>query len=120
MKLREALEKISDVLVNDDFVSDIENLYEESLSDELKKIVSLNRETEFYDDRDLLRALSNTEVLNATEDLSVDFVGISLLPLFDVGDNDFVCFDFNEKCWYLFNIVDEVKFKKSASIVDYL
>ena len=120
MKLKDLLEKINDVPLNESLTKRIEARYKTKLSDEIKKIVSLSQETVFYEDRVLLRGLSNLEILNATEDLSVDFVGKSLLPLFDVGDNDFISYDFSENCWYMFNIVDEVKFKKASSIFSYL
>ena len=38
------------------------------------------------------RLLSLEEILNAPEELSVDFVSHGLLPVFDVFDNDFICY----------------------------
>jgi hypothetical protein len=96
-------------------------MYKVQLPEAVKRVVSIiGSNTLFYEDKDILRSLSESEVLNATKDLSVDFVGKSLLPLFDIGDNDFIVYDLSEKCWYLFDIVDEVKFKKSEDISGYL
>ena len=120
MNLKELISKTSGATINMDIVEAVECLYRVKLSDELKRIISLHNEVTFYNDRDILRGLSNVETLNATENLEVDFVGKSILPLFDIGDNDFIVFDFSEDCWYLFNIVDEIKFKKATSILDYL
>ena len=61
-----------------------------------------------------------TEIINATADLEVDFVAHALLPIFDIGDNDFVVFDFSENCWCLFNIVDEIKFRKTKDLINVL
>ena len=120
MKLSEVLIKLSDVTIDQTFVRSIETKYNAKLTDEVKKIISLNADTVFYDDKEVLRGLSNSEILNATEDLQVDLICKSLLPVFDTGDNDFIVFDLSENCWYLFNIVDEVKFKKATTISEYL
>jgi hypothetical protein len=120
MKLNETLKQLSQVDINENSVNKIENAYKVKLSEELKKIVSLHGETIFYDDFSLLRGLSVKEILDASNDMSVDFIGKNLLPLFDVGDNDYFVFDFAEKCWYKFNIVDEVKFSKAETIDKYL
>jgi len=120
MKLKEQLEKINDVQINEAFVNQVEGLYNKKIPDDVKKIISISSETVFYDDRPLLRGLSNSEIINAKDDLDVDFVSMLLLPIFDLGDNDFVTFDFSDNSWFLFNIVEEVKFKKAACISMYL
>ena len=118
MNLKELISKTVEATINQDTIDAIERRYKFRLSDELKRIISLNQEAVFYDDRDILRGLSNAETLNATEDLEVDFVGKSILPLFDIGDNDFIVFDFSDDCWYLFNIVDEVSLRKLLVFVN--
>jgi len=120
MRLSEILKKLSEVTTDEAFVQSIESVYNARLSDEVKKIISLNQDAIFYEDKEIMRSLSNSEILNASEDLQVDFLGKSLLPVFDIGDNDFIIFDLSEDCWYLFNIVDEVKFKKAKSLSVYL
>ena len=120
MKLREILMRPSEVTADEAFVQNIESLYNASLSDEVKKIISLSQDVTFYEDKEIMRSLSNFEILNASDILQVDFIDKSLLPIFDIGDNDFIVFDLSENCWYLFNIVDEVKFKKAMSFSIYL
>lgn len=120
MKLVERLDEINTIQVNEPFIQQIENIYRNELPEEVKRIVSLSGETMFYNDKPILRGLSNSEILNASEDLEVDFVSQSLLPVFDIGDNDFAAYDFSERCWCLFNIIDEIKFRKSNSLLTVL
>jgi hypothetical protein len=120
MKFIETLKQLSQISINEKAVSKIENAYKTKLSEEVKKIISMHGETVFYDDFSLFRGLSVEEILDATDDMSVDFINKKLLPLFDVGDNDYIVFDFCEKCWYKFNIADEVKFSKADKIDKYL
>ena len=120
MNLKDALAKLTDTRINDAFVWQLEKMYARSLPDEIKLIVSLSEETVFYDDFPLLRGLSNPEIAKASEDMHVDFIGKKLIPLFDVGDNDFIVFDLAEKVWYKFNIVDEIKFSPAGDLNEYL
>jgi hypothetical protein len=117
MKFTEQYKNLNNVPVNVQFTAQTENIYKASLSDEVKKILSLSEETMLYDDKPLLRKLSSAEIIEANEDLEVDFIGQSLLPVFDMGDNDFVVFDFAENRWCLFNIVDEIKFKEEEDLL---
>jgi len=120
MKLKDTLSKLSDVKIDTGFVVQIETMYGKSISDEIKFIISISNEAVFYDDFPLLRSLSHAEIIDASEDMAVDFIGIDILPLFDVGDNDYIVFDFSEKTWCKFNIVDEAKFSEANNISEYL
>jgi hypothetical protein len=114
-------ERPSDEPIRESLTDQLEAMYKVQLPEVVRRVVSLiESKAVFYDDRDILRSLSDCEILTASEDLSMDFVGKSLLPLFDIGDNDFIVFDLSENCWYLFNIADEVKFKRSEDILLYL
>lgn len=66
------------------------------------------------------RLLSLEEILNAPEELSVDFVSHGLLPVFDAFDNDFICYQVKNGKWCMFNIVDEVSFKKDSTLAELL
>lgn len=120
MKLINALNELNKIKTDSLFVEKIELQYKIILPDNIRKIISLNKNGAFYDDLSFLRALSHDEIVGAAEELLVDFIGINLLPIFDSGDNDFIVFDLVEQCWYKFNIVDEIKFSKALDLSEYL
>jgi len=120
MELKEILKDLNKVQTDNFLVNKIETLYKTELPNDLKKIVSLNKDTIFYEDKDMLRGLSFNEILNASDDLEVGFIELNLLPLFDIGDNDFIVYNFKKKCWSLFNIVDEILFRETSDLLDYL
>lgn len=120
MNLKDTLSKISALPIDSSFVSKVEDLYKTSIPEDVKRMLSISKDAVFYDDASLLRGLSNEEILNASSDMAVDFSDKHILPVFDVGDNDYIVYDFEEKCWYKFNIVDEIKFSKANSLSEYL
>lgn len=119
MKLKDTLAKLEEVKIDADFTAQIEAMYKADLPDEVKRILSLSNEAVFYEDFSLLRGLSHAEIIDASVDMAVDFIAKGILPLFDVGDNDYIVYDILEKVWCKFNIVDEVKFSTSHSISEF-
>ena len=118
MNFKDVFANINDMPINKALVERVQKRYKtEELPDEVKRVLSLHSEVTFYDDRPLLRGLASHEVLRANEDLDVDFIAQLLLPVFDTGDNDYIVFDFSEQVWCLFNIVEEIKFKKTPDIL---
>ena len=51
-----------------------------------------------------------SEIMNAEEDLHVCFSEAGLIPFVDCMDNDFIVYDFRDKVWTMFNIVEKCKF----------
>lgn len=119
MKLKDTLSKIAEVKIDADFTAQVEDMYKTAFPDEVKRILSLSNDTVSYDDFSLLRGLSHAEITYASADMTVDFIGKGILPLFDVGDNDYIVYDILEKAWCKFNIVDEVKFSETHNIFEY-
>jgi hypothetical protein len=91
-------------------------MYRTDFPKEVKQIVSLSKDTVFYSDLPILRGLSHKEIINVSDDMSVNFIEKRILPLFDIGDNDYIIYDIHEKTYYKFNITDEVKFDRSNNI----
>jgi len=118
--LKEALKELDNVLIDDSLISEIEDLYEVELPDELKKIISLNKEGVFYNDMDSFEGLSSDDILNTSGDLSVEFTELDLLPLFDIGDNNYIVYNLQKKCWSKFNGNKEVAFDEASSLLEYL
>ena len=120
MKLKDTLGKLTNVQVDNDFIAQLEKMYSIVLPDEVRRIVSISKDTVSYDDFSLLRGLSRSEINDASADMSVDFISKGILPLFDAGDNDYIVYNIAEKVWYKFNIVDEVKFSTTQYLSEYL
>lgn len=99
-------------------VGKIQDIYGTELPDVVKKIISNNDESIFFDDD--YRILSYQEVIDAKMDLHVDFKDKGIIPLVDCGENDFIVYHFNDGIWSKFNIVDETVFKKKNTIEELL
>lgn len=100
-----------------DIVKEIEVKYGIKLPMNVQKIVSCSRESIFFENG--WRTLSAKEVLEASEDLHVDFGTLKVLPLFDTGDNDFIVYCFTSDSWAKFNIIDECFFKQKKLLEEY-
>ena len=59
------------------------------------------------------RKMGVGEILDASNFLHVDFPKHGIVPVFDCGDNDFICFRLSDGRWVKFNIVDELVFRNS-------
>ena len=88
----------------------VEKKYTASLSEVVKKIISNSEESVFFDDD--YRILSFDEIVDAENDLHVDFAEKGIIPIADCGENDFIVCHFNDDFWSKFNIIDETVFKK--------
>lgn len=64
--------------------------------------------------------LDISSIINANNELQVDFVNYGLIPVFDAFDNDYICYQINNSKWCMFNIVDEISFKKDSNLQDLL
>jgi hypothetical protein len=120
VKLKNKLNELNNVKIDTDFVARLEITYRISLPIEVKSLVSLGKATIFYDDFPLLRGLSHDEILSAPSDMAVDFIGEKIVPIFDVGDNDYIVYDIAEGAWCRYNIVDGIKFGKSKALTELL
>jgi hypothetical protein len=119
MTIYDFINKIDSLPINDKFTRQIEQLYETELNAYVKKILSFDSDGVFFENDDILRLLAHKEIVNAVADLSVDFTGMKLIPVFDTGDNDYIVFDTDNNCWSKFNIVDSVKFKQRQSLSEF-
>lgn len=120
MTVQDFLKSYPETEISDDFEVALEKLYQSNIDTDALKVLSINKNGMFIDGENFLRVLSQKEVLNATNDLQVDFLKINIIPIIDSGDNDFICYDLGLNKWYKFNIVDQIKFKERNSINDYL
>lgn len=94
----------------------IEKKYHTALSTYLQTILALCNESVFWDGNKFCRLLSLSEIAQAPENLHVDFVRYKAIPFFDCGENDFIVYLISENMWSMFNIVDEVFWKKKQTL----
>ena len=108
MLFSEYIESTKNVQMDEKKIKLIESVYCNSFPDFVKKIISNLNETLFFDDEKKMLAIK--EVINASENLEINFQEIKILPLFDFYDNNFLAFDYNHNKWCMFNISDQVQF----------
>ncbi len=111
--------KITRTLINETIINKvfIQNYFMEELqSEELKKVLSL--ENDFYTNQknSEVRKLSQNEISKSEEYLDYDFKNEKLIPLFDIMDNDYLCFDNKKKEYCIFNIIDEISFSNQKDL----
>lgn len=104
---------------NGDKIDKIKALYSVELPSQVESVVSALDETLFFENDSFVRLLSLQEVLEAETDMNVELVYNGILPLFDLGDNDYLSFDFTKGMWCKFNIVDELGFSYKSSLTEY-
>lgn len=103
--------------INESVVSEITMKYHCDLPKIIKKILSSNKETIFLSGE--RRILSYDEVLQAKDQLHVDFIAYGIIPLIDCYDNNFIVYDYKNNTWNMFNIVDECIFDTKKSLEDF-
>jgi hypothetical protein len=120
MKLADVIRNINSIEIDASFVLQVEDLYCCKLPEDAARILCIPVNEENYDEQVILRKLSRDMILEASEEMNSDFIGYKLLPLFDCGDNDYICYDFENNIWCMFNIVDDSIFNKHKGILDLL
>jgi len=96
-------------------LNDIKTKYNLSnISKEFEEIIKYNNNY-----KNLIK-LDISSIINANNELQVDFVNYGLIPVFDAFDNDYICYQINNNKWCMFNITDETVFKKDSFLQDLL
>ena len=113
MTLQEYLKQIGETEINTEVMEKVYDEYSDDLPEIVGKIITNAKEAVFLDG---CRILSLEEILDASQDLDIDFKEKEMIPLIDCGDNDFVVYHFSEDSWSKFNIADETVFKKKHSL----
>jgi hypothetical protein len=119
MKIHDFIELIDSQPMDVVFSEKLRQLYGAEIPTCLQKVVSISPEGMFFDGDDTLRLLAKTEIIEASKELQVDFIGLQLIPIFDTGDNDFIVFDIESNIWCKFNIVDSIKFKRKKALSEF-
>jgi len=120
MRLRDAIAQLDRVEIDKAGTSEIEALYKTKLSGEVKKIISLNKDGVSYDDKSVFNGLSVKAILNAYNDLYVDFVDLQLLPLFDIGDSEYIVYNLKKRCYAIYDISDDDEYSEESDLLKYV
>lgn len=118
MKTKEYLKEALSLEINEEIVKQIEKEYNTKLPKVAKALISASNSTIFFEDGK--RILSIGEITDAEKDLHVNFKSKGLIPIIDCSDNDFIVYDFLNKRWAKFNIIDEILFKIKNNIDELL
>ena len=116
MRLRDALAKLDKVEIDKESTSEIEALYKTALPTGVKKVISLNRDGVSYDDKSVFNGLSANAILNAYNDLYVDFVSLQLLPLFDIGDSEYIVYNLKKRRYAIYDISDDDEYSEETDL----
>lgn len=92
----------------------LENTYGKVVPEEIVNILSVFPEPVLFDENES-RTLSVNEVVHAEEDLKVPFKTNGIVPIAELGSNDYIVYSAEKKLWYIYNILDEVLFDESNS-----
>ena len=112
------IKTIMETPINKNKVDQIQSHYADRFPEFIQKMLSFIDDVVFLDNS--YRLLSFEEVLNAEDEMNVRFSDIGVLPLIDCGDNDFISFGTKDETWFVFNIVDEISFRKRESLSELL
>lgn len=104
---------------NPETVAQLENLYGEPITGLARNIFSWVNIELFFEDRYFAKLLSMQEILDASDDMNVDFLAQKIIPLIDTGDNDYISYRVAEGDWCRYNIVDELTYDIKTNILDY-
>jgi hypothetical protein len=116
MRLRDALARLDKVEIDQEIISEIEALYKTTLSSEVKKVISMNKDGVSYDDKSVFNGLSTKAILNAYNDLYVDFVALQLLPLFDIGASEYIVYNLKKRRYAIYDISDDDEYSEQTDL----
>jgi hypothetical protein len=120
MRLRDALVKLDKVEIDKASVSKVEALYKTQFPTGLQKVISLNKDGVSYDDKSVFNGLSANAIVNAYNDLYIDFVSLNLIPLFDIGDSEYIVYDLKKRCYALYDISDDDEYREASDLLEYV
>ena len=116
MTRKEYLTRLEKVSIDENAIKRVEEVYGHALPTEVKQMILISKRSIFFDDE--WRTLSPEEVIDAPNDLHVDFRKLGIVPLIDCGENDFIVYHMSDQSWSKYNIADGTIFKKRPQLSD--
>ena len=115
---KEYIRKLDALEINNSKAKKVIAKYADGLPEVVLKIISDSNTPVFLGDDS--RIMSIEEIIDAEKDLHVSFKKKAMIPIVDCGNNDFIVYHYYDHIWSMFNIVDEVIFKKKKSFEELL
>ena len=117
MKINDFVLGLANISIDNKVVHTIQKKYStEGIPRTVQQLVSVAKDGTFFDEG--CRLLSYDEIFSASQDLNINFSKYGIIPFFDIADNDYIVYNFKNKNWELFNIIDEKAFKSEKQIND--
>lgn len=115
---KDDLEKIENIDINLNRIKYVKEEYKvTSLPDIVQHILSSGKQSKFLSEG---RIVSDTEVDDSYDFIHVNFPKLRLIPLIDVGDNDYIVYDISHDSYSMFNIVENISFGAKKRLEDYV
>jgi len=120
INITEFLSDIKTQPINTNFIKKLEKTYGASIDSYISRLLSKAPNGVFFEGDGVSKILSHDWILEASDDMEVDFIKWQLIPVFDMLDNDFVCYDVANGNWCMFYIATELKFNEGRTLEEYL
>lgn len=108
----EYLKKVRDTTPKDEVIVSIKAKYGENVPVLVYSILSVSPTPELFDENES-RTLSLKEVLNAEKVFGISFDDGDIIPVVELGGDDYIAFSRSLSKWCIYNIVDEMVFDES-------
>lgn len=118
MTIQEFIRDFKMLLIDNGTLTELYKIYSEDIPDNVKRIAIMCMDECFLEDGG--RLLSYYEVCHSDEEYGTNFVQTKMIPLLDMGDNDFIVYDLSSNLWKKYNIVDYVVFEESSDLENIL
>ena len=117
MKINDFILGLANISVDSKIVYTIQKQYSsKDIPRMVQQLLSVAKDGAFFDEG--CRLLSYDEIISASQELNINFSKHGIIPFFDIADNDYIVYNFKNKNWELFNIIDEEAFKSEKQIND--
>jgi len=120
INITDFLNNIKTQPIDKNFIEKLEKTYGSNLDDYISRLLSKAPNGAFFEGDGVCKILSHDWILDASDDMCIDFVKWQLIPIFDMLDNDFVCYDLTNENWCMFYIVEELKFNEGKTLEECL
>ena len=117
MTRKDFVESLNSIVPKPEVAQRMNFIYQCEVPIEIIKILSFYDSPEFFDENES-RTLYLEEVAEAEEKNDVPFKSEKLVPVVDLGNNDFIVYNANKKTWGIYNILDMIIFKETDSFID--
>lgn len=112
MTRKEFVDSLKEVSIKDKVRATVIEVYGSDVPEIILRILSQFPSPILFDENES-RTLSLNEVLHAEEDNMVPLKSKELIPIADIGNNDWIVYDGEKKMWWIYNILDETLYDEA-------